>query len=220
MVTTPDDSRVTTPYRFIPADRLPERLVRCIAGLFCFGLGISMLITADLGLAPWDVLHQGLSNHTGISLGTWIEILGVIILIVSWFVLDQRPGLGTILNAIEIGLVVNLIGDHLPYSPTLVSRVAYVVGGTVVLAIGSGFYIGAGLGAGPRDGLMMGLNARGLSVRVARTAIEVGVMVIGIVLGGSIGFGTVFFVVAIGPMVHVTLPRLAMRGDRRTAAAH
>jgi uncharacterized membrane protein YczE len=199
-------------------DRFPERLARCVAGLAVFGLGISLIITAHLGLAPWDVFHQGLSNHTGIGIGWWIEIVGIIILILSWAFLGQRPGLGTIINAIEIGLVVALIGDHLPHTDRLVPRVACVRAGIVAIGIGSGLYIGSGLGAGPRDGLMMGLAQRRVSVRVARTVIEASALAIGLVLGGSIGFGTVAFTLGIGPLVHFWMPRLRMRGA--AAAEH
>ena len=174
-----------------------------------FGLGISMFVTAHLGLAPWDVFHQGVSRHTGISLGWVIEIVGLLLLLL-WIPLRQRPGLGTILNALEIGLVVNLIGDHLPSTDRLVPRLAYVVGAVLVIAVGSGLYIGAGLGTGPRDGIMVGLAARGYSVRVTRTILEAVVLAIGIALGGHVGIGTVAFVVGIGPLVHILIPRLAM----------
>jgi len=188
-------------------------LARCIVGLAFFGLGISMFVTAGLGLAPWDVFHQGISRHTGIPLGWAIEIVGILLLLL-WIPLRQRPGVGTIINALEIGLVVNLIGDHLPSTDLLIPRLAYVVGAVVVIAVGSGLYIGAGLGTGPRDGLMVGLVARGYSVRVVRTALEALVMVAGIALGGHVGIGTVAFMVGIGPLVHITVPRLAMRNAR------
>jgi len=195
--------------RALVPDRHSERLVRCIAGLAMFGLGISMFVTAHLGLAPWDVFHQGVSRHTGISLGWVIEIVGLLLLFL-WIPLRQRPGLGTILNALEIGLVVNLIGDHLPSTDRLVPRLAYVVGAVLVIAVGSGLYIGAGLGTGPRDGIMVGLAARGYSVRVTRTILEAVVLAMGIALGGHVGIGTVAFVIGIGPLVHILIPRLAM----------
>jgi uncharacterized membrane protein YczE len=166
-----------------------------------------MFVAAHLGLAPWDVFHQGVSKHTGISLGWVIEIVGFLLLLL-WIPLRQRPGAGTILNAIEIGLVVNLIGEHLPSTDRLIPRLAYVIGAVVVIAVGSGLYIGAGLGTGPRDGIMVGLAARGFSVRVTRTVLEAVVMAIGIALGGHIGIGTLAFVVGIGPLVHVLIPRL------------
>jgi uncharacterized membrane protein YczE len=196
--------------RALLPDRPAQRLIRCITGLACFGVGIGMFVTARLGLAPWDVFHQGVSRHTGIALGWVIEITGFVLLLL-WIPLRQRPGVGTILNALEIGLVVNLVGDHLPSTDRLVPRVAYVVGAVVVIAIGTGLYIGAGLGTGPRDGLMVGLAARGYSVRVTRTVLEAVVMVGGIILGGHIGVGTIAFVFGIGPLVHVLIPRLQMR---------
>ncbi len=180
-----------------------------MAGLACFGLGISMFVTARLGLAPWDVFHQGVSRHTGIALGWVIEITGFALLLL-WIPLRQRPGVGTILNALEVGLVVNLIGDHLPSTDRLIPRLAYVVGAVVVIAFGSGLYIGAGLGSGPRDGLMVGLAARGYSILVTRTVLEAVVMAGGIALGGRIGIGTLAFVVGIGPLVHVLIPPLEM----------
>ena len=196
----------------LPADRMPQRLVRCIAGLALFGLGISCFLTAHLGLAAWDVFHQGVSNHTGISVGLVIEIAGVFILLL-WIPLRERMGVGTLLNALEIGLVVNLVGDHLPHSDRIVLRCLYLVAGLLSIAIGSGLYIGAGLGSGPRDGLMLGLSKRGISVRVARTVIELAVLAVGLVLGGGIGIGTVAFTFGIGPLVQVFLPRLRLRGD-------
>jgi uncharacterized membrane protein YczE len=191
-------------------DRPVQRLARCIFGLACFGLGISMFVAAHLGLAPWDVFHQGVSRHASISLGWAIAITGVLLLLL-WIPLRQRPGVGTILNAVEVGLVVNLIGEHLPSTDRLIPRLAYVIGAVIVIAVGSGLYIGAGLGTGPRDGIMVGLAARGFSVRVTRTVLEALVMAIGIALGGHIGIGTLAFVVGIGPLVHILLPLLALR---------
>jgi uncharacterized membrane protein YczE len=188
-------------------DRPVQRLTRCVVGLACFALGISMFVTAGLGLAPWDVFHQGVSSHTGLSLGWAIEIVGFLLLLL-WIPLRQRPGIGTILNAVEIGLVVNLIGDHLPSTDRLVPRLAYVVGAVTVIAVGSGLYIGAGLGTGPRDGIMVGLAGRGYSVRVTRTVLEAAVMAAGVLLGGHIGIGTLAFMLGIGPMVHVLIPML------------
>lgn len=201
----------------IPSDRLPERLVRCIAGLALFGLGIAMFLASDLGLAPWDVFHQGVSERLGIPVGVVIEITGVFILLL-WIPLRERLGLGTVLNAIEIGLVVFLLDGVLPVSGQLVPRVLYVAGGLVAIAAGSGLYIGAGLGSGPRDGLMLGLSKRGISVRVARTGVEVAALVIGLLLGGTVGVGTLAFTFGIGPLVQVFLPRLRIRGDRTVLA--
>lgn len=201
----------------IPSDRLPERLVRCILGLALFGLGIAMFLASELGLAPWDVFHQGVSEHLGIPVGVVIEITGVFILLL-WIPLRERLGLGTVLNAIEIGLVVYLLDGVLPVTDLLVPRVLYVVGGLVAIAAGSGLYIGAGLGSGPRDGLMLGLSKRGISVRLARTGVEVTALVVGLLLGGTVGVGTLAFTFGIGPLVQVFLPRLRIRGDRTVLA--
>jgi len=201
----------------IPSDRLPERLVRCIAGLALFGLGISMFLASELGLAPWDVFHQGISERLGIPVGVVIEITGVFILLL-WIPLRERLGLGTVLNAIEIGLVVYLLDGVLPLTDRLVPRALYVVGGLVAIAAGSGLYIGAGLGSGPRDGLMLGLSKRGISVRLARTGVEVTALVVGLLLGGTVGVGTLAFTFGIGPLVQVFLPRLRIRGDRTVLA--
>jgi uncharacterized membrane protein YczE len=188
--------------------RLAARLARCIIGLALFGLGIGMFIAAAVGLPPWDVLHSGLSERTGLAIGWVIEFVGLALLLL-WIPLRQRPGIGTILNAIEIGLVVNLTNDHLPRTGNPGLQAAYVVAAVLVIAVGSGLYIGSGLGAGPRDGIMMGLVDRGLSVRVARTSIEVTVLVVGVLLGGTAGPGTAAFAFGIGPAVQVILPRLS-----------
>lgn len=204
----------------LPSDRLLQRIVRCVVGLALFGFGISCFISADLGLAPWDIFHQGLERKTGISIGIIIEITGVFILLL-WIPLRERMGLGTLLNAVEIGLVVFLIGDHLPEPDHLAWRLGLMLLGLVSVGIGSGLYIGAGLGSGPRDGLMLGLSKRGISVRIARTAIEVTVLVLGLFLGGTIGVGTVAFTFGIGPLVQFFLPRLRLQGDQTVlATAH
>lgn len=201
----------------LPTDRLVERFVRCVAGLACFGLGISMFLTAELGLAPWDILHQGISRRSGLPVGVVIEITGVIILLL-WIPLRERLGWGTLLNAIEIGLVVLLLSERLPHTDRLIPRLAYVVGAVVVVAIGSGLYIGAGLGPGPRDGLMLGLAKRGISVRVARTGVELSVLVIGLALGGEFGVGTLAFTFGIGPTVQFFLPRLRLHAPTAPVA--
>jgi uncharacterized membrane protein YczE len=204
----------------LPADRLPARFLRCIVGLAMFGVGISMFLAADVGVAPWDVLHQGLSRKTGIPVGIVIEITGVIILLL-WIPLREKMGWGTVLNAIEIGLVVYLVSDRMPRTDLLALRVPYMLGGLLTIAIGSGLYIGAGLGSGPRDGLMLGLSKRGISLRFARTAIEVTVLLAGLLLGGSIGLGTVAFTFGIGPLVQIFLPRLRLPNDTTVlAVAH
>lgn len=173
---------------------------------------------SDLGVPPWDVFHQGISKHTGWSLGTVLIIaaFGVLLL---WIPLRLRPGLGTILNAIEIGLVENIAQDLIPHSNSLVVRTIYMFSGLMIIALGSGLYIGAEFGSGPRDGLMLGLNKRfGISVRLARTVVEVSVMLVGIVLGGHLGLSTFVFALGIGPMVQITLPLFRMSASEIAAA--
>jgi uncharacterized membrane protein YczE len=180
-----------------------------VFGLALFGVGVAMLIDADLGAAPWDVFHQGVAERIGWAVGSVIVVTGLVLLVL-WVPLRQRPGVGTLLNALEIGTVVNLTLPIIPDLDGLVARVGLMLGGIVIIALGSGFYIGAGIGPGPRDGLMLGLRDRGLSVRSARTLIEVSVLVLGILLGGTAGVGTVAFAVTIGPLVHIFLPRLTL----------
>ena len=160
---------------------------------------------SELGVPPWDVFHQGISKHTGLGLGTVLIIVAFFVLLL-WIPLRLRPGLGTLLNAIEIGLVENIAQDLIPHSDNLVIRIAYLVTGLCIIAAGSGLYIGAEFGSGPRDGLMLGLSTRfGISVRGARTFVEITVMIVGIFLGGHIGVGTFVFALGIGPLVQITL---------------
>ena len=191
-------------------ERFPERFARCFAGLFCFGAGIACFVHSDLGVPPWDVFHQGIAKITDLRLGTVIIVVGVVLLVL-WIPLRIRPGLGTVMNAVQIGLVENLMEDVFPDSRLIVARIAYLAGGMLFIAFGSGLYIGAELGAGPRDGLMLGLNARfGISIRAARTTVEIIVMVTGLFLGGHIGLGTFVFAFGIGPMVQVAIGALRM----------
>lgn len=186
-------------------ERFVERLVRCVLGLAGFGSGIAFFVRADIGVPPWDVFHQGISGKTGLGLGTVLIIVAFFVLLL-WVPLRIMPGIGTILNAVEIGLVENLVQDALPAPGSPVAKIAFMTAGMLCIALGSGLYIGAELGSGPRDGLMLGLNARyGISVRLARTVVEVAVMIIGIFLGGSLGVGTFVFAFGIGPLVQVTL---------------
>jgi uncharacterized membrane protein YczE len=184
---------------------LPERLLRCITGLALFGLGITFFIRADLGLAPWDVFHKGLSEKIDVSIGVVIIGIGALLLLL-WIPLRQRPGIGTILNAIEIGLVVNLTKPLIGEPDHWLARAGLMIAGLLVVGLGSALYIGAGLGPGPRDGLMMGLAERGHSLRLARTGVEASVLGVGLLLGGSVGIGTVVFTLGIGPVVQRLLP--------------
>jgi uncharacterized membrane protein YczE len=199
-------------------ERTVERLLRCVTGLACFGLGIAFFVKSHLGVPPWDVFHSGVSRHTGLGLGTVLIIVAFFVLLL-WIPLRLRPGIGTILNAVEIGLVENIAQDLLPDSSNIAVRIAFLVAGMFCIAAGSGFYIGAELGSGPRDGLMLGLNKRfGISVRLARTVVEVIVMIIGIFLGGKIGLGTFVFAFGIGPLVQITLKWFRMSNAQVAAA--
>lgn len=202
----------------MPRDRLLERLVRCVIGLLTCGAAIALIVEADLGVAPWDVFHQGVSDRTGLAIGTVIVIVGLALLVV-WIPLRVRPGLGTFLNAILIGVTVDLVDPRLPEIDHLAGRATYLVGGVVLFGLGTGLYIGAGLGAGPRDGLMTGLARHGLSIRVARTGLEVVVMIVGWVLGGTVGVGTALFAFGIGPLVHYFLPRFEVATARPVVLA-
>ncbi len=188
----------------VPEPRL-GRLFQLVVGLVLFGISLAMLVMADLGLAPWDVLHQGIATTVDISLG-WIVVATSFAVLLIWIPLRQRPGVGTVANAILVGSVfevsIGLIGDP----DSLPARWALLAGGIALNAMATGMYVGAGLGPGPRDGLMTGFAARGHSIRTVRTGIEGAVLVLGWLLGGSVGLGTVLFAVAIGPLVHLALP--------------
>ena len=205
------------------SNRFVERLFRCMVGLALFGFGITLFIRADLGLPPWDVFHLGLSDVLGLSIGAVIIGVGVLILLL-WIPLRQRPGLGTILNAIEIGVVVDLTKPLIGEPDMVVLRIAMVAAGLLVVGVGSALYIGAGLGSGPRDGLMLGISKQrigkwSISIRAARTVIEMTALVAGVLLGGTVGLGTVAFVLGIGPLVQLFLPRFETRlaSEVRTA---
>lgn len=180
-----------------------------MVGLTLYGLSDAMLVLSGLGLDPWDVLHQGLSRSIGGQVGTWTDIVGVVVLL-GWVPLRQKPGIGTVTNVIVIGIVVNICLDVLPGPHGVAAQSAVMLSAVVLNAVATGLYIGAGLGPGPRDGLMTGIAARGRSVRVVRTGIEVSVLAIGWLLGGTVGIGTVVYALAIGPLVHLTLPLLAL----------
>lgn len=188
---------------------LRVRLPRLLVGLVLCGFGIAGMVQSNLGLGPWDVLHQGLSERSGIPIGTVGILVGFVVLGI-WIPLRERLGLGTVLNVILIGVVIDVTLLFLPEPDTLLVRSLFVASGPVLFGVGSGFYIGAGLGAGPRDGVMTALARRGLPVGAVRAAIEISVLVLGWLLGGTVGVGTVLFATTIGPLVHVLLPRLAV----------
>ena len=195
--------------------RLAGRLARLYLGLAGFGVSLALMVRARLGLGPWDVLHQGIAHHLGVQLG-WVTIGVSGLVLVAWIPLRQRPGLGTVSNAVIVGLVVNGALDLLPAPGPLACRVAWLAGGIGLNGLATACYIGAGLGPGPRDGLMTGLAARGNSLGAVRTLIELTVLAIGFALGGTAGIGTVAYALCIGPLTHVLLPRLTVN-DRGPA---
>jgi uncharacterized membrane protein YczE len=180
--------------------RLPSRLVRLYVGLVGFGFSLALMVRADLGLGPWDVLHQGIARHLGVQLG-WVTIAVSAIVVLAWIPLRQRPGFGTVSNIVVVGLAVNASLDLLPAAHSVALRIALLVAGVVLNGYATALYIGADLGPGPRDGLMTGLAARGHSIGAARTAIEVSALALGIALGGSFGVGTLVYALGIGPLV-------------------
>ncbi|TDD95858.1 YczE/YyaS/YitT family protein [Actinomadura rubrisoli] len=196
---------------------MARRLVQLYAGLALYGLGIALQVASTLGNDPWDVFHQGLSRRFGLSIGVWIIIAGAVVML-AWIPLRQRPGLGTISNVVFVGVFADLFLWLLPDPGSLAVRWTYLVSAIVVGAFATGCYIGAGLGPGPRDGLMTGLAARGHSVRVVRTGIELGVLAVGWLLGGTVGVGTILYALAIGPLTHVLLPVLRI-GEPEPAPA-
>jgi uncharacterized membrane protein YczE len=189
---------------------LGARLWQLQLGLVLYGVSSSMLVLSGLGLDPWDVLHQGLARSTGIRIGTWVILVGILVLLL-WVPLRQRPGLGTLCNVVVIGVVMNLVLGAVSAPEHLAARWACLVGGVLLNGVATGAYIGAGLGPGPRDGLMTGIAARGHSIRVVRTSIELTVLASGWLLGGSVGIGTVVYAVSIGPLAHVFIPMFERR---------
>jgi uncharacterized membrane protein YczE len=190
-----------------PGDEVLRRLPRLLLGLVLFGLGIAFMVRSNLGLPPWDVLHQGISERIGIGIGTVGIITGVAVLLL-WIPIRQRIGVGTVANAIVVGLVVNAALDAIEPPESLVVRIGFLTVGMFLFGPGSGLYLGAGLGPGPRDGLMTGLARRGWSLRIVRTGIELTVLVVGFLLGGTVGIGTLAFAALVGPNVHLFLSRM------------
>lgn len=192
---------------------MTRRLNQLFLGLALYGFSIGLMVRSNLGLNPWDVFHQGLSELTGLSLGTIIIIIGGAVLLL-WIPLRQRPGIGTIANVFLIGIFSDVSLWLIPPVHSLALAWAMLLGGIFLNGVAGGAYIGAGLGTGPRDGLMTGLVTRtGRSVRLVRTGIEMTVVAVGWALGGTLGLGTLLYAVAIGPIVHRMLPILTIAED-------
>ncbi|MEU1264071.1 hypothetical protein ABZ839_26815 [Streptomyces cellulosae] len=201
--------------------QLVRRLFQLYAGLALYGSSSALLVRSGLGLEPWNVLHQGLSERTGLSMGVVLTALGALILLL-WIPLRQRPGLGTVSNVLVIGAAMDATLAVVPDAHNMAVRVALMVSGIVLNGAATGLYIAARFGPGPRDGLMTGLNRRtGVSVRLVRTAIEITVVVTGFLLGGTVGVGTLLYAVAIGPFAQLFLRVFAVpvAGEGSTVVA-
>lgn len=185
---------------------MTRRIAQLLSGLFLYGFAIAMMLRGALGASPWDVLSQGVVLRSGLGFGIVTIVIGGLVLL-AWIPIRQKPGVGTVLNVLLIGPFIEVGLWMLPTPDTLLAQILLLAGGLAMLAIATGLYIGARFGPGPRDGLMTGIHRRtGLPIWVARTSIEVTVLAIGWLLGGTVGLGTLAFALLIGPMVGVTLP--------------
>jgi hypothetical protein len=189
---------------------MTRRLVQLYVGLVLYGISLALMVRAQLGLDPWDVLHEGLANRLPLTFGQVVIVVGALVLL-AWIPLRQRPGLGTISNVFVIGLAVDAALAVLPAPEPMAWRITFLAAGVVLNSVATAAYIGARLGPGPRDGLMTGLVARTRrSVRIVRTSIELSVLAGGWLLGGTVGLGTVLYAISIGPLVHFLLPLLTV----------
>lgn len=189
---------------------LARRLSQLYGGLVLYGVSASFILLSGLGNDPWDVLHQGLSRQTPIGTGWWVCIVGALVLLL-WIPLRQKPGLGTASNVVVIGVVVEVMLARFNQAEDPALRVSLLLSGVVLNGVATGMYIGARFGPGPRDGLMTGLAARGHSLRIVRTGIELTVLVVGALLGGTVGIGTLVYAVSIGPLAHIFVPAFEVR---------
>ncbi|MET8906713.1 hypothetical protein [Micromonospora sp. NPDC004551] len=196
--------------------KLPARLVRLLGGLALFGASVALMVRADLGLSSWDVLHQGLAGRTGLPLG-WVVNGVALLVLLLWFPLRQRPGVGTLANVALVGLALDAVLAVLPPVSALPARIVLLLLGVLLNGVATGLYLGARLGPGPRDGLMTGLAGRGLPIGRVRTLIELAVLAVGWLLGGTVGPGTLLYALAIGPLAQFLIPRLAVPVPGRPA---
>jgi uncharacterized membrane protein YczE len=186
------------------ATELRRRLPPLLVGIAAIGIGIALSVRAELGLAPWDVLHEGLAEVTGLSIGVVVILVGLLVLL-AWVPLRQRAGIGTVVNTLTVGAVADATLLLIPDVDPLAVRVALLAGALLCFGLGGGLYIGAGLGPGPRDGLMTAITARGFRLWKVRTAIECSALAAGFALGGTVGVGTVLIALGLGPLTHVGL---------------
>ncbi len=195
---------------------MTRRLIQLLIGLFLYGIGIALIVRGAIGVAPWDVLTQGIDSHAHLGFGVVTTIISGCVLLL-WIPLRQKPGVGTIANALLVGPAADVGLWLIPADLALWLRVLLFAAGLVLLAVASGIYIGASLGPGPRDGLMTGLHAcTGWPIWAVRTGIEGSVLAIGWLLGGNVGLGTVAFALLVGPLCQWTLPLFARRPVRES----
>lgn len=198
---------------------MTARLAQLLLGLVLYGLTMAMLVRSGLGLDPWDVFHEGMTLHVPLSFGQVVIVTGVVLLLL-WIPLRQKPGVGTVLNVVVIGLAADAGLAVIPAPEALGWQVLLLIGGVLGNGAAGALYIGARLGPGPRDGLWLGLVERtGRSVRFWRTSLEITVLAVGFVLGGTVGVGTVVYALTIGQVVQVVLPRVDHHRRRETAPA-
>ncbi|QFG67883.1 YczE/YyaS/YitT family protein [Ornithinimicrobium pratense] len=198
------------PLEQLRAGRLGLRIPQLVLGLVLYGVSMALLIRGALGVMPWDVLHQGLARHVPLTFGQVVILTSVAVLLI-WVPLRQSPGLGTVANAVLVGLVVDPVLSWVDPPEGWLPRIGLMTAGIMLNALATAMYIGAQLGPGPRDGLMTGLaRTTGRSIRLVRTLIEVGVVVVGFVLGGVLGLGTVLYALFIGPLTQLLLPWLVV----------
>ncbi|MCC9707708.1 hypothetical protein E4N62_21915 [Streptomyces sp. MNU76] len=191
-------------------DRPTRRLSQLVFGLVLYGVSDAMVIQSGLGVEPWDALSQGLSRTVGLGIGMWTNIIGALVLLL-WIPLRNKPGLGTVLNVLLVGTVMDLFMAWTPVPEAIWLRWTVLIAGVVLNGVATGAYIGAGLGPGPRDGLMTGWAARGHPIRVVRWVIELTVLAIGFLLGATLGIGTLIYAVAIGPLAQIFIPMLNVK---------
>lgn len=196
---------------------MPRRLAQLVLGLSVYGASVGVMVRAGLGLGPWSVFHQGVAGHTGLTIGLVTNAVGALLLLL-WIPLRQRPGIGTLANVLLIGTTADLTLSVLPALEGLTPRIAALIFAVLLNGVAGGLYIGAGLGPGPRDGLMTGIvRLTGWPVPPVRTGIELIVLALGWLLGGTVGVGTVLYALSVGPLLGVFLPIFRMTEPRPKA---
>jgi len=212
-VNRPGDDAHYAQVMTVPSWReLCRRVPLLVVGLFVLGFAIAVSIRAQLGVSPWDVFHQGIAKKTGLSFGLVVVLTGIVVLL-TWIPLHQRLGIGTVCNTLSVGFIANLGLYLIPVQHALAVRIPLLLGALMMFGVGGGLYIGSGLGPGPRDGLMTAITARGHRLWRVRTCLECSALVVGFLLGGHVGVGTVLLALGIGPATHLGLRRFHLPVD-------